>query len=69
MSDVPLVMPFSVMMSETKSITIDPTAITNAANITVSHDVVSINHPNIELIKKTIPIDWRNARGKVIYLI
>lgn len=68
-NDVPLVIPFSVIISDIKSITIEPTAITNAANNIVNRDDVSINHVNIELIKNTIPIDCKNARGNVIYLI
>jgi len=68
-SDVPLVIPFSVIRSARNKIIIEPTAIINAANNTVVHDDVSINPPIKELIKNTIPIDCTKANGNVIYLI
>jgi hypothetical protein len=69
MSEVPLVIPFSVIRSAKNRIIIDPTAMINAANNTVVHEEVSINPPIRELIKNTIPIDCTNAKGNVIYLM
>lgn len=56
-NDDQLVMPFSVIISPINTIIIDPTANTNAVNITVTQELVSINPPVKELIKNTIPID------------
>ncbi len=54
--EVPLVIPFSVIISPRNIIIIAHTASTKAANKTVGKEV-SIIPPKIEFIKNTIPID------------